>query len=333
MSAALRARAFWTVKPHAGEIREEVLPPLGAADLRIQTQYSAVSRGTESLVFRGNVPASEFARMRCPHQTGEFPGPVKYGYCNVGLVVEGRAELRGRSVFCLYPHQTQYVIPEQAVVLLPDSVPPARAVLAANMETALNALWDAQAQPGDRISVVGGGVLGCLSAYLAQQIPGAEVELVDVRSSRRQTAKALRVQFALPSAASCERDWVIHASATPEGLKTALDLCATESRVLELSWYGDTKVAIPLGEAFHARRLSIRASQVGALSPNARPRWDHKSRLALALKLCADPALDALVSEEGSFDELPETLARLADPETDVLCHRVVYPNQGPAAN
>jgi NADPH:quinone reductase-like Zn-dependent oxidoreductase len=324
-SPAVTARAFWITGPGRGEIRAEPLGRCGAGEAQVRTIYSAVSRGTEALVFGGHVPASEYERMRCPHQAGAFPGPVKYGYSNVGRVVDGPEPLKGRVVFCLYPHQTAFVVPDAEAVCVPDQVPPARAVLAANMETALNALWDATPLAGDRISIVGAGVIGCLCAHLARQIPAAEVELVDVRSERAEVAKALGAAFADPAHASRERDIVMHASATEAGLRTALSLAAADATILELSWFGDAPVSLHLGEAFHARRLALRSSQVGTVSPTARRRWTRPGRLELALRLCADPVLDALVSEECEFEDLPETMARIARPAAATLCLRVRY--------
>jgi len=324
-SMSLCARAFWVTRPGSGEVREQTLAAPAAGEALVQTLFSAVSRGTEALVFQGRVPASEVERMRCPHQEGSFPGPVKYGYANVGRVLEGSSELCGRSVFCLYPHQDRYVVREAALVPLPDGVPEERAVLAANMETALNALWDARPLAGDRISVVGGGVLGCLCAYLASRLPGVDVELVDVRSDRADVAAVLGFRFALPAQATPERDLVLHASASQEGLRTALGLAASDAEIIELSWFGDREVALPLGEAFHRRRLSLRSSQVGGVSPHARRRFDHRARLALALSLCRDPALDRLFDSESPFEALPELMPELAAPTSGVLCHRLRY--------
>lgn len=263
--------------------------------------------------------------MRCPHQSGEFPGPLQYGYSSVGTVVEGPRDLLGLLVFCLYPHQTQYVVAADAVVPVPDDVPAARAVLAANLETALNALWDACPRLGDRISVVGAGSIGCLIAHLASRIAGIDVELIDVRTVRKRVADALGVAFALPADARRERDLVFHASGTEAGLRTALAIAASDTTVMEVSWFGDSGITLPLGADFHARRLALRSSQVGTVSPAARARFTHRSRLELALSLCADARLDALFSEEAHFEELPATLARLARPDCDVLCHRVRY--------
>jgi threonine dehydrogenase-like Zn-dependent dehydrogenase len=272
------------------------------------------------------VPPSEFERMRCPHQDGDFPGAVKYGYSNVGRVLEGDPELKGKDVFCLFPHQSAYVVAASQVIPLPAGVSPERAVLAANVETALNALWDARPLPGDRISVVGAGVVGSLVAHLCSKIPGTDVTLIDLRPERAELARAFGVTFAMPDAAPGERDLVFHASGNPGGLRTALSLASREASVIELSWFGDREVTLPLGEAFHVRRLSLRSSQVGTVSPHARARYDHRARLELALTLCADPALDALFTGESDFDELPTLMPRLASGSLGALCHRLRYP-------
>jgi threonine dehydrogenase-like Zn-dependent dehydrogenase len=263
--------------------------------------------------------------MRAPFQEGDFPGPVKYGYLNVGTVEEGPAELRGRTVFCLYPHQTAYVVPASAVSVVPEGVPPTRAVLAGTVETAVNALWDAAPAVGDRVAVVGGGMVGCCVARLLKRYPAVRVTLVDVDSGRADVAAALGVDFALPDDAPGDLDLVVHTSATSEGLQRSLDLLATEGSVVDLSWYGDTEVRLSLGGAFHARRLAIRSSQVGALSPARAPRRTAADRLALALELLRDPAFDVLLTGESRFDELPDVMAQLAEGSLPALCHTITY--------
>jgi NADPH:quinone reductase-like Zn-dependent oxidoreductase len=319
------ARAFWTVASGRGEVLDENLAAPGAGEVLVEAEWSAVSRGTEALVFQGRVPKSEFSRMRCPHQAGDFPAPVKYGYSSVGRVAEGPDELRDRSVFCLYPHQTAYVVPVSAVVPLPDGVPPNRAVLAANLETAVNALWDGAPRLGDRVTVVGAGVVGSLVAYVVRHIAAASVELVDRRPDRAEIARTFGTSFATPESAAGERDLVFHASGTAEGLRTALSLAGHEGVVVELSWFGDAEPSLPLGGAFHSRRLTLRSSQVGSVSPNARGRFTHRSRLELAVSLCSDPALDVLFSSESTLDALPEAMIRLSSSGSGGLCHRVRY--------
>jgi threonine dehydrogenase-like Zn-dependent dehydrogenase len=319
------ALAFWLREPGAGEIRPVSLPAPGEGDVLVRTLRSGVSRGTETLVFRGGVPPSQYAVMRAPFQEGEFPGPVKYGYLNVGVVESGPAELRGRTVFCLYPHQTAYVVPSRAVAVVPQDVPPQRAVLAGTVETAVNALWDAAPLLGDRVTVVGAGMVGCCAARLLARFPGVRVTLVDVDPGRAEVAQAIGVDFAVPSEADEGRDLVVHTSATSAGLQQALDLLAPEGTVIDLSWYGDAEVRLSLGGAFHSGRLGIRASQVGAVSPARRGRRTAAERLALALELLRDPAFDALISGASRFDDLPDVMSRLAAGTLPALCHTVTY--------
>lgn len=324
------AHSFWIAAPGRGEIRREALRAPAPDEVIVQALFSGVSRGTESLVFRGGVPPAEYVRMRAPFQAGDFPGPVKYGYCSVGRVESGPAPLRGQTVFCLHPHQDRYVVPAQAVLPVPQDVPPARALLAANLETALNGIWDAAVRPGDRVAVIGAGSVGCCVAWLAGRMPGCRVELIDIDPARAAIAAQLGVGFALPPAARDQADVVIHASGSPAGLALGLRLAGFEAMVLELSWYGDREVPLALGEAFHSRRLTLRSSQVGAVAASRRARWSTHARLQLALQLLADPVFDALVDGESRFRDLPQTLARLAQPEArrvedGTFLHRVRY--------
>jgi 2-desacetyl-2-hydroxyethyl bacteriochlorophyllide A dehydrogenase len=319
------ARAFWVASPGRGEIRSEALPPPSADDVVVRALYSGISRGTEALVFRGRVPPSEHERMRAPFQSGAFPAPIKYGYASVGVVERGPGDLAGRHVFSLFPHQTRYVVPASAVHPIPAAVPPARAVLAANLETAINGLWDANPRIGDRVVVVGGGTVGSLVAWLAGRIHGCDVELVDVNPGRAAVASALGVRFSEPEAVAVGADVVVHASGSPAGLSVALRIAAFEATIVELSWYGDQAVSLPLGQAFHARRLTIKSSQVGSVASSQRARWDFRRRMAFALASLADPALDVLITGESTFDSLPKVMAELADGTLDALCHRVRY--------
>lgn len=319
------ARAFWLVEPGRGEIRAAPLPEPGPEEVRVRAVASGISRGTETLVFRGGVPADQAGLMRAPFQEGDFPAPVKYGYLSVGVVEHGPERLLGRTVFCLYPHQSAYVVPAAAVALVPDGVPPNRAVLAGTVETAVNALWDVPPLVGDRVTVVGAGMVGCCVARLLTRIPGVEVELVDIDPERAATAAALEVGFAPPERARGGRDLVVHTSATASGLQRSLDLLAPEGTVVELSWYGERAVSLDLGGAFHSGRLSLRASQVGRVAPARRGRRTTAERLALALDLLRDPSFDALLTGTSPFDDLPDLLPRLASGEQRALCHLVTY--------
>jgi hypothetical protein len=320
--------ALWYVKPGIAELCAESLAQ-GPADVRVRAHFGAVSRGTEALIFAGRVPETEYTRMRSPHMAGNFPFPVKYGYAVVGAVEAGPPHLRGRMVFALHPHQDEFALPADGVSVLPGDLPPQRAVLAANMETALNGVWDGAPAPADRIAVVGAGVVGALVAYLCGSLPGADVTLIDTNPARKTLAQGLGVSFALPDAAPRDCDLVFHASGAPAGLETALDLAGEEARIIEMSWYGAGAASLPLGGAFHSRRLSIVSSQVGCVAPSHRSRWTHARRMGAALDLLRDPRLDALLAPPVRFADLPAELPRILAPGSGVLCQRIVYPAAG----
>jgi hypothetical protein len=322
-ASADTASALWYCGPGQAELREEALAPPGADQVRVRALYGAVSRGTEALVFNGRVPKSEFDRMRAPAMAGQFPFPVKYGYATVGQAESGA--LRGKIIFALHPHQSLFNIATGAAVEIPESVPAQRAVLAANMETALNAVWDAAPGPADRIAIVGAGVVGSLVAYLCGHIPGAEVTLVDIDPARAELAGAFGVGFAEPANARGECDLVVHASGSPAGLRTAIELAGEEATVLEMSWYGDTAVPAMLGGPFHSRRLRLVSSQVGKVAPSHRPRWTHGRRLAAAVALLGDSRLDALLAPAVKFPDLAGQLPNILGAGSGALCQLIAY--------
>jgi threonine dehydrogenase-like Zn-dependent dehydrogenase len=319
------ALAFWIVAPGQGELRAERLPEPAPGEILVETLASGISRGTETLVFQGRVPESQRQIMRAPHQVGEFTFPLKYGYSTVGVVAAGPDDWLGRRVFCLHPHQDRYLVPRSAAVAVPAAVSDARAVLAANMETVVNALWDAAPRIGDRVAVVGAGVIGALAAAVASGIPGTAVQLVDVNPDKAAIASALGVPFALPNVATPRADLVFHASATAEGLASALDLAGFEATVVELSWYGDLQIGVRLGESFHSHRLRLVSSQVGAVATPQRARWDRRRRLALALDLLADERFDVLLAPPVPFARLPEVMSELAAGPSEVMCQIISY--------
>ena len=323
---ANEARAFWVAAPGRGEIRSETLPAPADDEAVVRALFSGVSRGTEALVFQGRVPVSEHERMRAPFQAGTFPAPVKYGYASVGTVERGPAHLEGRRVFTLYPHQTRYVVPARAVSVLPETVPPERAVLAANLETAINGVWDARPHVGDRVTVIGAGTVGCLAAWIAGRIHACDVELVDINPRRASIARALGVRFADPLSARREAAGVVHASGSAAGLALALGLAAFEATIVEMSWYGDGEVPVALGREFHARRLTLKSSQVGHIAATQRARWDSARRMQLVFEMLADAALDVLFTGESEFESLPALMGQLAAAPGDTLCHRIRYP-------
>jgi NADPH:quinone reductase-like Zn-dependent oxidoreductase len=322
----MRGKALWYVGPGHAELREETVAAPKGGEVQVRSLFGAVSRGTERLVHAGRVPASEYERMRAPLMAGSFPFPVKYGYATVGTVEAGDAGLHGRTVFSLHPHQSLFTLPAEAVLPLPEPVSPRRAVLAANMETALNAVWDGAPAAADRIAVVGGGLVGLLVAYLCARLPAAEVTVVDVAPARAKLAHALGARFAQPDAAPADCDLVFHASGTGAGLATALRLAGEEAMIVELSWYGSGEVAAPLGEAFHSRRLRLVSSQVGKVAPSHRSRWTHRRRLAAALALLDAPALDLLLAPAIAFAELPAKLPSVFASDSDGVCFLIRYP-------
>ncbi|MEZ5842632.1 MAG: zinc-binding alcohol dehydrogenase [Hyphomicrobiaceae bacterium] len=319
------ARALWYVAPGKAELKTEQLAPPMPGEARVRTSYSAISRGTERLVFSGAVGPSEWNRMACPMQTGRFPFPVKYGYCATGIVDEGPDVLVGRPVFALHPHQDIFVAPVERLCPLPDGLEPRRATLAANMETALNAHWDAGTGPGDSIVVVGAGVVGLLVAYIAARLPGTEVTVIDVAAERHRLVEALGATFALPDHAPNGADVVFHTSVSAAGLNAAIRAAGREGTIVELSWYGDRETSVALGDAFHSQRLKLISSQVGMVSGSRRERWSYRRRLEKAMQLLTDPILDALLPEDIAFDELPARLPALLAPGAAGLAPVVRY--------
>jgi NADPH:quinone reductase-like Zn-dependent oxidoreductase len=325
-----RARALYYTGPRESALRNVGISILTEDDkdqayALIKTRFSGISRGTERLVFEGRLPASEWLRMRCPHQSGGFPFPVKYGYASVGIVEQGPPELIGRDVFALHPHQDRFALPACDVIALPPGLPPRRATLAANMETALNALWDGGVSAGQTVVVIGAGIVGCLVAALAARMPGAAVTLIDILPKRAEVAAALGVGFALPEAAPGGADIVFHTSASEAGLRLALGCAGFEGRIVEASWFGEKEIGLPLGGAFHSQRLQIVSSQVGNVSPCMRARWPHRRRLETALRLLDDARLDCLLTDEIAFEDLPDALPRLLAADAPGLATVVRY--------
>ena len=318
-----QSTGLWVIGPNRLERRPSALEALAPGLNRVRTLFSGVSRGTERLVLEGRVPEAEYARMACPRQRGSFPFPVLYGYAAIGQVEEG--PLKGETVFCLNPHEDVFDAPNDWVVPVPANVPARRAVLAANMETALNALWDSGAGPGDKILIVGGGVVGGLVAALCAQLPGADVTLVDPQSSRAALAQTLGCAWQADGTGLVDFDLVFHTSAHESGLATAIAAAGREARIIELSWYGAGHVQAPLGGAFHALRLTLQSSQVGEVSPSRRARWTHRRRIEKALTLLADPIFDAFLTHDIPFAEAERLLPPILSRDADALMPVLVY--------
>ena len=319
------ARAIWYAGKGVVELRAAPLAPPRPGEARVRTLFSGISRGTERLVLHGAVGETEWERMRAPSQEGDFPFPVKYGYCATGVVEAGPKELRGRTVFCLHPHQDYFNAPTASLVPVPEAVPARRATLSANMETALNALWDSGCGPCSRIVVVGAGVVGLLVTALAARLPGAEVTTLDVDATRKPIVEALGARFADPKRAPGDADIAFHASASGEGLNTAINCVGLEGTIVELSWYGDKGVEVKLGGPFHSRRLRILSSQVGHVAAGRRMRWSGSRRAAAAMELLAQPALDRLVEKEIAFADAERELPRILAPGAGGLAPVIRY--------
>jgi NADPH:quinone reductase-like Zn-dependent oxidoreductase len=320
--------AYWTVSPRQGALISEPARSPEKGEALVRALRSGISRGTELLVYRGQVPSEVAGSMRAPFQSGDWPGPVKYGYLSVGVVEEGPEELLGRRVFCLYPHQDHYVVPASALTPIPDGVPSDRAVLAGAVETGINALWDAGPRMGDRVGVIGAGMIGGTLATLLSSFPLARLQLIDVNPARAALADRLGLCFATPDEAADSCDLIFHTSATEGGLARGLQLLGEEGELIELSWYGSRSPRVPLGGSFHAHRLTIRASQVGVVPAARRVRRTTADRLALAMEQLKDPVFDAFLTDRSPFSELPETmhaLDRRRDDET--LCQVIEYPS------
>ena len=320
------AHALWYTGPGAVELRTEQVATL-PNHATVRTLYSAISRGTERLVLNNQIAASEYERMRAPLQQGEFPFPVKYGYSATGIVIDGPDCLRDRHVFCLHPHQDVFSAPVTMLAPFPAELPPQRATLAANMETALNAHWDAGTSPGDRIVVIGAGIVGLLTAFIAQKIPGTDVTLIDVDPEKQPVAKQLGLQMKPPADTPTDADIIFHTSATSAGLATAINCAGFEAAIVELSWYGREEATLPLGGTFHSNRLRLISSQVGHVAPSHRPRWSRGRRLAKALQLLQNPELDVLVNDQISFADTPAQLPAILAPDARGLPPLIAYPS------
>jgi threonine dehydrogenase-like Zn-dependent dehydrogenase len=326
----IHATAYWTTAREHGELRAEEVPAPGPGEALVRALYSGISKGTEMVVHAGAVPPRVAEEMRAPHQEGKFPGPVKFGYLSVGVVEEGPEEWTGQRVFCLNPHQDLYVVPVTSLTRIPDDVPSRRAVLTGTVETAVNALWEAGPRLGDRIAVVGAGLVGGMVATLLRTFPLQRLQLVDLDPGRKQLAETLGVDFAHPDDALADCDIVFHCSASQAGLARSLQLAGDEGEVIEMSWYANREVTVPLGEDFHARRLSIRASQVGMVSRARRHRRTNADRLDLSVSLLKDPVFDAFLTGSSPFEDLPKVVQSLADGSLEALCHVVEYPSGAP---
>lgn len=316
-------------------IEECQLADFKEKNVLIETLYSGISRGTESLVYHGKVPISEANRMRCPHQTGDFTYPVSYGYACVGKVIETQSDVsqikKDDIVFVLHPHQDIFCVPEEACNLVPATLTPSRAVLSANMETALNAVWDAEISGTSNHMVIGAGVVGLLTAFVLKSLSGHSPILIDINTAKKPIAEKLGLAFHTPDEIAqknlAEMERLFNTSASEKGLQLAIEQSGFEAKILEMSWYGDKAVNLRLGGEFHSKRLQIISSQVGHIAPAKRETHGYSDRMQEAMKLLSDDKLDALLEPEIMFEALPDHLHDIFNKNSSALCQLVKYKN------
>lgn len=316
------ATAYWVEAAGRGALRRQTLRPPHDGEVEIVARFSGVSCGTERLVGRGRVPATAAATMACAGMQGTFALPISYGYSLVGEVVA-----TGERVFTMHPHHDRAVVPHDRLVALPDDVPSPRATLLPNLETALNAVWDAELRTGERVVVLGGGAVGLLLTFALARCHDGPVTLVEAAAERRTFAARLPwlADVLAPEAVAAERAAVaFHTTASAAGLQLAIDAVGFEGRVIELSWYGDEAVPVHLGGSFHHARKRIVASQVATVAPSHRAAG-RGARTARVLELLRDARLDALRSEAIPFAELPAFFARLYRGDPTMPCPLVEY--------
>ena len=330
----IREQARRLVYP--GPFRAQIVPvqlaSLKKGHVLVKAVFGGISRGTESLVFQGKVPQSEWANMRCLHQDGEFEFPVSYGYSLVGSVVEtanasGRLRV-GDRVFVMHPHQNEIVVEEHYCNVLPAGLPDERAVLSANAETALNAIWDAGLTRGDTVAVFGAGVLGLLIAVIAAKRIDSQIVVIDRLDDRRETVERLGLRFLGPSDEIEYRenfDCIFNTTASGEALQNAINLANFEGRIMEVSWYGNKPVELCLGGRFHSQRLSIISTQVGSVSKQMRPDVSPADRMQLAMAELLDARFDYLLEPPIAFKKLPEAIAGILGENKNALCQLISY--------
>lgn len=321
------ARALWHDGRQKSSIRKEELHPLQEGWCEIQTVFSSISPGTESLVARGKVPGEVQGDMACPYMGGEYPFPVKYGYSLVGEVVAGSRDMKGKMVHVLHPHQTRCRVREEDVYPVPPAVPAERATLASNMETAVNALWDSGATIGDRVLVVGFGTVGSLVTRLVSGLPGVRVQVVDTDTEKVKLAGQMGFEASTPDGGEGGTgfDLVFHTSGTGKGLQAAVDRVGFEGLVVDLSWYGNRKVSLALGGTFHTGRKKIVSSQVSYVAAGKRSRWDRNRRKELVFSCLEDAGYDAHLTSAVSFEDLPELFRTLRNSPARELSYLVTY--------
>ena len=329
------AISVWFTSPRTVELRASSVAVPARGEVRIQTLFSGISHGSEMTVYRGDVPASLSLDATLPTLQGTFEFPVKYGYASVGRVIDFGADvtgvLEGDLVFAFNPHETCYTVPAGVVIKLPRELNPRIGIFTANVETALNALLDATPRLGERVLVIGQGVVGLLITQLVRRAGASLVITSDLHESRRQLSQLAGADVTLDP--STERitervhaltggvgaDVVIEASGEPRVLDEAIGAAAQEGRVVIVSWYGTKRADLGLGSDFHRKRLMLKSSQVSNLDPSLAPRWTIARRRELAVGYLSELLLDKLITRVLPFERAAEAYRIIDEQPGEVI--------------
>ncbi|HWN99800.1 MAG TPA: zinc-binding dehydrogenase [Blastocatellia bacterium] len=329
------AVSVWFTSPRTVELRAASARPPSSGEVRIEALYSGISHGSEMMVYRGEVPPGLALDATLPTLQGSCTFPVKYGYASVGRVVDIGSDVSGLSegdlVFAFNPHETCYTVPATVVIRLPQKLDPPIGVFAANIETALNSLLDAAPRLGERVVVIGQGVVGLLITQLARRAGASLVITSDLYETRRRLSLSAGADLAVdPSTDSLSErvaamtrgtgaDVVIEASGQPRALDDAIGIAALEGRVVVVSWYGTKRADLALGSDFHRKRLTLRSSQVSNIDPSLAPRWTVSRRRELAVGYLNELLLDDLISHVLTYDRAAEAYRLIDEQPGDVV--------------
>ena len=315
--------------------REEEVGIPQANEILVETLYTGISHGTEMLVYRGEVAPGLELDPSLKTFKGCFGFPIKYGYSNVGRIIELGSRVsglrKGDIVFAHNPHETIYTISENQAMKLPEAVLPSWGIFIASVETAINCVWDANIHLGESVVIFGQGIIGLLITQLMRISGAGRIFTVDKLEKRRNISQKLGADFAfdpnkanLPSVITeltdgIGADVIIEASGSPDALDSALKLAAFQGTVVVVSWYGTKPVTLNLGEDFHRERVKIKSSQVSFVDPSLTPRWNIGRRMALALKILPQLNLKELISHIYPFEEAPSAYDKIDKNPEEVL--------------
>lgn len=325
----MQSKSLWFKNQFHAVMETEMLPVLPPNKKKnsclIKTLFTAISPGTEYLVYSGGVPKKLYVEMRCPYMGGDFSFPIKYGYSLVGQVLDGPTSLKGKLIHTLHPHQDYARISAEDVYVIPDGISPQRATLASNMETALNAIWDSGVNIGDKVLIVGFGIIGSLIARILSFIPQVEVDVLDVQPAKITLIEQLGFSI-YKEEKEKKYDLAFHTSGSGPGLQTSINNVGLEGKIIETSWYGDKEVNLCLGETFHSQRKLIISSQVSHLPACKSARWDYKRRKEVVFQLLLHPEFDAHITHTIAFHNLPKLFQSLKKNRCQELSYLVYYP-------